>query len=209
MRIVLDTNVVITGIRRRQGASRFWLRAALTGSYTLLATPPIFLEYEAALRRLEQLAATGATVAQVNAILDALAAVLEQPVEVTSLWRPQLRDSADEMVLEAAVNGRTNCLVIFNLRHLSTAAARFGSRPDALLTFSSTARRLHRYTICKSNFALRLQASLMEELRKAAEADGTTINQYINVAVVEKLAAATPPPSSSLNGLLGRIFRRP
>lgn len=41
----------------------------------------------------------------------------------------------------------------------------------------------------KSNFALRLQASLLEELRKAADADGTTINQYINVAVAEKLAS--------------------
>lgn len=41
----------------------------------------------------------------------------------------------------------------------------------------------------KSNFALRLQSSLMEELRKAAQAEGTTINQYINVAVAEKLAS--------------------
>ena len=40
----------------------------------------------------------------------------------------------------------------------------------------------------KSNYALRLQPSLMEELRKAAKEDQTTINQLINVAVAEKLA---------------------
>ena len=40
----------------------------------------------------------------------------------------------------------------------------------------------------KSNFALRLQPSLMEELRRAAEEDDTTLNQYINLAVAEKLA---------------------
>ncbi len=40
----------------------------------------------------------------------------------------------------------------------------------------------------KSNFALRLQPSLMEELRKVAEAEDTTLNQFINVAVAEKLA---------------------
>lgn len=41
----------------------------------------------------------------------------------------------------------------------------------------------------KSNFALRLQPSLMEEARKLAEADGVALNQFINVAVAEKIAA--------------------
>ena len=40
----------------------------------------------------------------------------------------------------------------------------------------------------RSNFALRLQPSLMKELRKAAEAEGVALNQFINVAVAEKLA---------------------
>jgi len=41
----------------------------------------------------------------------------------------------------------------------------------------------------KSNFALRLQPSLLEEARKAAEAEGVALNQLINVAVAEKLSA--------------------
>ena len=41
----------------------------------------------------------------------------------------------------------------------------------------------------KSNFALRLQPSLLEELRGVAAAEDTTLNQFINVAVAEKLAA--------------------
>lgn len=40
-----------------------------------------------------------------------------------------------------------------------------------------------------SNYALRLQASLMDELRSVAEEENTTINQFINVAVAEKLTA--------------------
>lgn len=40
-----------------------------------------------------------------------------------------------------------------------------------------------------SNFALRLQASLLEELRKVSEIEGVAINQFINVAVAEKLSA--------------------
>ena len=41
----------------------------------------------------------------------------------------------------------------------------------------------------KSNFALRLLPSLLKELRNVAAAEDTTINQFINVAVAEKLAA--------------------
>src|SRR5882762_10065691 len=41
----------------------------------------------------------------------------------------------------------------------------------------------------KSNFALRLQPSLMEEARKAAESEGVALNQLINVALAEKLSA--------------------
>jgi hypothetical protein len=41
----------------------------------------------------------------------------------------------------------------------------------------------------KSNFALRLQPSLLDEVRKVAEAEGVALNQFINVAVAEKLSA--------------------
>jgi hypothetical protein len=41
----------------------------------------------------------------------------------------------------------------------------------------------------RSNFALRLQPSLLDELRKAAELEGVAVNQLINVAVAEKVSA--------------------
>jgi hypothetical protein len=41
----------------------------------------------------------------------------------------------------------------------------------------------------KSNFALRLQPSLMEEARKLAVKEGVALNQLINVALAEKLSA--------------------
>ena len=42
----------------------------------------------------------------------------------------------------------------------------------------------------KSNFALRLSPSLMEEARKLAQAEGVAVNQLINVAVAEKVSAS-------------------
>ncbi len=41
----------------------------------------------------------------------------------------------------------------------------------------------------KSNYALRLSASLKAEAERIAAEDGTTLNQFINVAVAEKIAA--------------------
>ena len=41
----------------------------------------------------------------------------------------------------------------------------------------------------RSNFALRLQPSLLDEARKLAEEEGVAVNQLINVAVAEKLSA--------------------
>ena len=41
-------------------------------------------------------------------------------------WRPQLRDPSDEMVLEAAINGRADALVTFNTRDFGEAPQRFG-----------------------------------------------------------------------------------
>jgi hypothetical protein len=43
--------------------------------------------------------------------------------------------------------------------------------------------------VTKANYALRLQASLKSEAERVARAEGTTLNQFINVAVAEKLSA--------------------
>jgi predicted nucleic acid-binding protein len=42
------------------------------------------------------------------------------------LWRAQLKDPSEEMVLETAVNGNADYLATFNLRHLREAATHFG-----------------------------------------------------------------------------------
>ena len=42
----------------------------------------------------------------------------------------------------------------------------------------------------KSNFALRLQPSIMEEAKEMARDEGVALNQLINIAMAEKLAAS-------------------
>ena len=62
---------------------------------------------------------------QVEIFVNAIIA-MAKPVRTHFLWRPQLRDPNDEMVLEAAVNGGADALVTFNLRDYGDAAKQFG-----------------------------------------------------------------------------------
>ena len=91
----------------------------------MLLSVPLAMEYEAVCRRPEHREASGLSSRQVEIFLDAVIA-LGEPVLTHFLWRPQLHDPNDEMVLEAAVNGRADSLVTFNVRDYGTAAARFG-----------------------------------------------------------------------------------
>jgi predicted nucleic acid-binding protein len=81
----------------------------------LILSVPLALQYEAVLTRPEHLADSGATASDVGLLLDALAAICV-PVEISYLWRPNLRDPDDEMVLEAAMNGGADRLLTFNER---------------------------------------------------------------------------------------------
>jgi putative PIN family toxin of toxin-antitoxin system len=124
-RIVLDSSVVISGFRSRRGAAYRLLELVAQRRFVLLATPALFLEYEAVLKRPEQREVSGLTLEQVDTALSALAGIIE-PVEVRFAWRPQLGDSGDEMVLDAAVNGRADALITHNVADFAVAALRFG-----------------------------------------------------------------------------------
>src|SRR5436190_11789208 len=123
LRAVLDTSVLVAALRSRKGASNVLLRRVATGSLVPLVTTALFLEYEDVLGRAEQRLATGLGVEDIRRILAAFASAAE-PVEVHFRWRPQLRDPADELVLEAAVNGRADALITHNTRDFAIAAER-------------------------------------------------------------------------------------
>lgn len=126
-RVVLDTSVIVAGLRTRLGAGNAVLQLVAEGRVLALATPPLFLEYEDVLKRPEQQLAHGLVPDSVDEFLAELAALIE-PVEVHFLWRPQGRDPNDEMVVEAAINGRSDALVTYNIGDFETIEQRFKIR---------------------------------------------------------------------------------
>lgn len=112
-------------MRSPSGASAAILRAARHGRVTLLMSVPLGIEYEAVCSDSEHRLAAALSEREVEIFLDAQLAMAE-PVKTHFLWRPQLHDLGDEMVLEAAVNGRADALVTFNVRDFGTVPAGFG-----------------------------------------------------------------------------------
>ena len=125
MRVVLDTDVIVAALRSPTGASAAVLRSIRQGRGTLLLSAALLIEYEATCQLAEHRLASGLTAGEVEAFLDGLA-FLAEPVEVHYRWRPQLQDPGDEMVLEAAVNGRAHALVTFNRRDYGEVPETFG-----------------------------------------------------------------------------------
>jgi putative PIN family toxin of toxin-antitoxin system len=124
LRLVLDTDVVVSAMRSSSGASASLLLSALEGVVTPIINVALVLEYEAVCLRRQHLEASGLNESQAVNFIDSIVAISEVAQSHFN-WRPQLIDAQDELVLDAAINGGARMIVTFNSRHFG-AAERFG-----------------------------------------------------------------------------------
>jgi predicted nucleic acid-binding protein len=124
VRLLLDTDVVVAAMRSPLGGSAELLRRIDNGAATMLLSVALALEYEAKCMLAEHRLAAGLSESEAGIFVDGLIAMAE-PVQPWFRWRPQLHDPGDELVLEAAVNGRAEAIVTFNEKDLREAE-RFG-----------------------------------------------------------------------------------
>jgi putative PIN family toxin of toxin-antitoxin system len=112
-RIVLDTNVLVAGLRSNRGASYRLLQLVGTGRFEMHLSVPLVLEYEEVLTRLAP--QLNLTRRDINDVLDYLSGEAVQH-EISFLWRPFLRDPDDDLVLELAVQAACPLIVTHNVR---------------------------------------------------------------------------------------------
>ena len=114
LQVVLDTNVIVSGLRSNQGASyRLLELVGRSPKFEINLSVALVLEYEEILRK--QARQLGLSVADVSAVIDYFCSVGNQR-QINFLWRPLLPDPDDDLLLEIAVESSADCIVTFNVR---------------------------------------------------------------------------------------------
>jgi putative PIN family toxin of toxin-antitoxin system len=108
--VVIDTNVLIAGLRSRRGSAFQLLSLIDTGHFDIHLSVPEYTEV--LLRDLPNLYLNQH---EVDDLIDFYCAV-GVPHEIFFLWRPFLRDPKDEMVLELAVKAGCESIITYNTR---------------------------------------------------------------------------------------------
>lgn len=111
LRVVMDTNVLVSALRSSKGASFKFLSLVGAHRFSLCVSVPLILEYEAAVKK--QAHSIGLATTDIGAIIDYICSVAEH-YKVYYLWRPFLRNPSDDMVLELAVSSNAYAIVTYN-----------------------------------------------------------------------------------------------
>ena len=120
MKVVLDTNIIVSGLYSKRGASYQLLRAAISGELTFFVSPLVAFEYDGKVHQKIEQGFLKISKEQCGRILDALfaaAKVIWKPVQI----RPILSDSSDDKILECAISASCTHIVSFNKRHFPPA----------------------------------------------------------------------------------------
>lgn len=120
--VVLDTNIIISGLRSRRGASARVLDLVGRGLFEINLSVPLLFEYESVLRR--QLSTLEIDEENISELLDFHCRV-GNPRSIFYLWRPSLPDPRDELILELAVTAQCDYIVSYNKRDFA-GVERFG-----------------------------------------------------------------------------------
>jgi len=111
--VIIDTNVLIAGLRSQLGASFRLLELIGTGEFEIALSVPLILEYEAVAKRMKR--DLGLSDRDIDDIIDYLCSVgISQ--EIYYLWRPYLHDPKDDMILELAVGANAKYIITHNLK---------------------------------------------------------------------------------------------
>ena len=124
MKVVIDTNVIVSAFRSRRGASYKLVSLLPSGRFSVSISVPLIIEYEDVLKR----GSLSPSISEkdIGNFIDFLCHV-GKPQNIFFLWRPFLPDPSDDLVLEVAVAGGCDAIITYNKRHFKNVE-KFGLR---------------------------------------------------------------------------------
>jgi len=115
MLVVFDTNVIISALYSKNGASFRLLRAALAGELSYALSPLIAWEYEGQILRKTAQGFLKGRNEDYERLLDAICAIAVPTWDPFQI-RPILGDVSDDKILECAIASRCSHIITFNKR---------------------------------------------------------------------------------------------
>jgi putative PIN family toxin of toxin-antitoxin system len=116
--IVIDTNVLIAGLRSKRGASYKLLSILNSKRWQVNVSIALVFEYEEILKReREQL---GLSLEDVDDIIEGICAIAVHRM-IFYMWRPVARDADDDFLIDLAVEAQADFIITYNVRDLQAA----------------------------------------------------------------------------------------
>jgi putative PIN family toxin of toxin-antitoxin system len=120
--IVLDTNVLLAGLRSSRGASYKMLTILNDSRWQLNVSTALVFEYEEILKReKDQLDLTSE---DIDNVIEGICAIANR-CNIFYLWRPVARDPDDDFLIDLAVECQADFIITYNQKDLQ-AAEKFG-----------------------------------------------------------------------------------
>jgi len=110
-KVVIDTNVVLSGLKSKNGNSYKLLKLIPEEKFVVCVSVPLILEYESVL--LKSLNILGLTKEDITKFIDYICSISEHS-KVYYLWRPKLKDPYDDHILELAIASNADFIITFN-----------------------------------------------------------------------------------------------
>lgn len=122
--VVVDTSIVISALIGKEGPSREILRLCLQCALKPLMSSTLFLEYEDVSNREKIQQLSPLTQNEIRKLLNAFYSICRW-VPIYYLWRLNLKDEADNFLIELALAGNALKIITNNIRDLENAELNF------------------------------------------------------------------------------------
>jgi putative PIN family toxin of toxin-antitoxin system len=115
--IVIDTNVLLTGLKSKKGASYLLLTLLNSNFFELNISTTLIFEYEYVLKRESQ--NLGLTSEDIDNIINGICHLANHQ-KVYYLWRPLSKDPNDDFIIDLAIKSQADFIISYNQKDLKT-----------------------------------------------------------------------------------------